>query len=282
MFEESLTLARQAEDKRREAAALAQLAWVVMTRGSYEEDHTERAVQLAEKAVELARELDDKLIMSGALNVLADVASQRGDDAEATRMYEESLALRRQLGDKRLVANSVLTLGRAELTRGNYERATALLNEGFAHAKELRDTWSMSLALSNLGRVQLHTGDFERAQALFSEGLALARDRGDKRVAAECLQGIAAALGAQGQPSTGARLFGAAEALLETIGATPSPAEEAINERFVPPVRDAQGEDAFSADWAAGRATSQEDAIALALAARSGASAPSGALAPSA
>jgi tetratricopeptide (TPR) repeat protein len=141
----------------------------------------------------------------------------------------------------------------------------------------------MSLALTNLGRVQLHAGDYERARGLFRDALALGRDRGDKRVAAECIQGIAAALGAQGDASKAARLFGAAEALLETIGATPSPPEEAITERFVPPVREALGEDAFTSEWAGGRATSHEDAIELAMQAASGAaSAATGALAPSA
>jgi tetratricopeptide (TPR) repeat protein len=276
-FEESLTLARQAGDARAEAAALAQLAWVVMTRGAYEEDHTERAVQLATKALELARGLDDRLTASGALNTLADIAAQRGDDAGATRLYEESLALRRGLGDKRLVANSVLTLGRAELLRGNMERATTLLNEGYALARDVRDTWSMSVALVNLGRVQLHSGDADRAQGFFRDGLALARDRGDKRVAAECLQGLAAVLGVKGQEPSSARLFGAAEALLEAIGATPSPAEETIRTTFVPSVQAAIGEEAFAAAQSAGRLLAPEEAIALALEA----TAASGALAPS-
>src|SRR6185312_17264946 len=102
------------------------------------------------------------------------------------------------LGDRRLIANSVLTLGRAELTRGDYERATPLFQEGLRLAQELHDTWSMSLALTYLGRVTLQSGgDPSEAAKLFSESLALAKDRGDKRVVAECLQGLAAVIGTQ-------------------------------------------------------------------------------------
>ena len=271
-FEESLQLARQAEDVHEEAQALQQIGWIVMTRGSYEASHDERARQLAGRALELAREIGDKLVQSGALNILAELAGGEGDEETERKLYEESLALRRELGDRRLIANSVLTLGRAELTRGEYERATPLLEEGLRLAQELQDTWSMSLALIYLGRVALQRGgDSSEATKLFSEALALAKDRGDKRVAAECLQGLAAVIGTQGESVEAARLFGAGDALLEAIGATPSSSEVAISERFVPPVKEALGDERFGEEWAAGHSTPPDLAIELALTAASSA-----------
>ena len=109
-FERSLVLAREAGAVRLEAQALQQIGWLVMTAGNYATAHVERARELAGKALELAQSIGDKLIQSGALNILAEVAAEEGDDAAANEMYEQSLALRRELGDKRLVANSVLTL----------------------------------------------------------------------------------------------------------------------------------------------------------------------------
>jgi tetratricopeptide (TPR) repeat protein len=267
-FEESLQLARRAEDVRLEAQALQQIGWIVMTRGAYEDSHERRARELATKALELARQIGDKVVQSGALNILAEVAGSEGDEATERQLYEESLALRRELGDRRLIANSVLTLGRAELTRGEYERATPLLQEGFTLAKELHDTWSMSLALIYLGRVALQSGgDAGEAAWLFAEALALAKERGDKRVAAECLQGLAAVLGLDGDSGQAARLFGAGEGILEAIGATPSNSEVAISERYVPPVKEALGEERFAAEWAAGHSTPPDEAIDVALAA---------------
>jgi non-specific serine/threonine protein kinase len=273
-FEESLVLARQAGDVRQEAAALQQIGWIVMTRGRYEPSHGIRARQLAGKALDLAREIGDKLIQSGALNILAEVAAEEGDEATATELYGQSLTLRREIGDRRLIANSVLTLGRNEVLRGNYERATQLLNEGLTLAQELRDTWSMSLALVGLARVALLSGgDVAEAERLFGEGLALAKERGDKRVAAECLQGLGAVLGTQGDAARAARLFGAAEALLESLSATPSANEVAIAQQFVPPVQAALGEEQLDVEWKAGRAMSPDEAIALALAVASDATA---------
>src|SRR5262249_57633968 len=128
----------------------------------------------------------------------------------------------REVGDKRLIANSVLTLGRAELTRGDYEKATAHLQEGFALSREIGDTWSMSLALTNLGRVALREGgDTAEAGKLFADALKLAKERGDKRVAAECLQGLAVVAG-RGNEAKAARPFGACDAPLESVNAAPT------------------------------------------------------------
>ena len=265
-FDHSLELAQEVGDRSAEAAALAQLAWLAMSAGQYDE-----ASELAGKSTELATETGDKLTASGALSTLAEIAAANEDYDEAIRLFERGLALRRGLGDKRLIANSLLRLGRAELTRGDDERATALLEEGLAVARQVRDTWSISVAVANLGRVQLRTnGDPTRARALLVEGLKLARDRNDKRVTAECIQGLAAVNAIEGRAREAARLFAAAELLLETTGAALSPAEEAIRDQFLTPLQTGLGEPAFATEWEAGRSLSPEEVVALALEARPG------------
>jgi predicted ATPase/predicted Ser/Thr protein kinase len=273
-FEESLRLARESQDVRLEAQSLQQIGWIVMTRGTYEASHHERAQQLANKALELAEQIGEKMVLSGALNILAEVAAEAGDERCERKLYEQSLTLRRELGDRRLIANSVLSLGSVELTRGEYALATPLLEEGLALAKELNDTWCMSLALMYLGRVALEsTGDAAEATKLFGEALALAKERGDKRVAAECLYGLAAAVGVRGECAEAARLFGAGEALRDSIGATPSSSEVSITGRFVPPVRESLGDERFEQEWAAGRSMPADEAVDLALATAARASA---------
>ncbi len=265
-FEESLRLAELGADTRLQAQAYQQMGWIANA-GAQSEEERERAKEHAAKALELAREIGDKLVQSGALNILAEIAAAEGDHAAANELYEESLALRRGLGDKRLIANSVLTLGRAELTRGKDDRATALLQEGLALARELRDTWSLSVAEINLGRVSMRNGDLAEAGRLFGDALAIAKERGDKRAAAECLQGLGAFAAAQSDDAAlAARLFGAAEALLEAIDATASPLEAEIAERAVPVLTAALGEERLAAETASGRAWSPDEAIDAALA----------------
>jgi non-specific serine/threonine protein kinase len=265
-FEESLQLAEQAGETRLQAQAYQQIGWI-MNAGAQSDEERGRAKEHAGKALELSREIGDKLVQSGALNILAEIATAEGDHAEANELYEESLALRRGLGDKRLIANSVLTLGRAELARGEDDRATLLLQEGLALARELRDTWSLSVAEINLGRVSLRNGDVAEAGTLFGGALAIAKDRGDKRATAECLQGLGAFAAALGEDAAlAARLLGAAEALLEAIDATPSPLEVEIAERAVPVLMAALGEERLAAETAAGGAWAPDEAVNAALA----------------
>jgi predicted ATPase/RsiW-degrading membrane proteinase PrsW (M82 family) len=172
-FERALALARDLDDERLEGAALAQLAWLAMTT-----ERAEKARRDAETALGLARQEDDKVAASGALNVLAELASRDGD-GQAKELYEQGLALRRELGDERLIANSLLLLGRVD---GDEERFV----EALELARELEDSWTTSVALLRLGEVR---GD----RALIEEALVIARERGDAALVAQCEGALAAA-----------------------------------------------------------------------------------------
>jgi non-specific serine/threonine protein kinase len=260
-FQKSLELARTAADPAAEAAALAQLAWVAMARTS---DGEGEARTLAEQAVALGREVDDKRTTSGALNTLAELALQRGEHDGALELFEESLALRRGLGDRRLVANSLVTLGRARLADEQTADATRLLDEALALARDLRDTWSESVALGGLGKVRLLEGSPADAAELFRAALRLAVARRDRRAAADALLGVAAAVAAD-DGETAARLYGASQALLESINSVPSPAERVIERRLVPALTESLGAGELSFKLAHGRGLGLEDAVALAL-----------------
>jgi non-specific serine/threonine protein kinase len=260
-FARSLELARSANEPGAEAAALAQLAWIAMTRST---DGGAPARALADESLQLARTLDDKRTASGALNTLAELALKRGDDDEALALYEEGLALRRGLGDKRLVANSLLNLGRARLSRDELGAATALFEEGRTLAREIGDTWSMTLALAGLGRVRLLLGEPEEAAQLFRDALRYAAARGDKRAAADCLQGLGGALGEQGDHALAAQLLGAADAALAGIGASPSAFERVLSDRLRPRLAAELGAD-FEFKLARGRGLTLDEALTLAL-----------------
>ena len=66
----------------------------------------------------------------------------------------------------------------------------------------------------------------------------------------------------QGEPTWAARLWGAAEALRETMGTPISPVYRADYERSVAAARAQLGEQAFAAAWAEGRTMTPEQALA--------------------
>src|SRR5205823_7593169 len=112
----------------------------------------------------------------------------------------------------------------------------------------------------------LNQREYGRAVQHYRESLLLLGELGDKASIAECLEGLAAAVGAWkgGQPDRAARLFGAADALREAVGAPLSPASRPEYERNLDAARSFINEAAFTEGLAQGRAMSLEEALALA------------------
>ena len=100
---------------------------------------------------------------------------------------------------------------------------------------------------------------------LYEESLALRRELADKRGIAESLEELAGVAGAQGQAERAARLYGAAEALREAIGAPIVPVDRARYERAVAAARTQLDAAAWTRLRAEGRAMPLEEAIAYAL-----------------
>ena len=105
-------------------------------------------------------------------------------------------------------------------------------------------------------------GDSPRAQALYEQSVGVARKAGDQRMITSGLEGLAAAVAAQGNHVWAAHLWGAAEALRETIGTPLPPVDRASYHRAVEALRTQLGEQAFATAWAEGRTMSPEQALA--------------------
>jgi hypothetical protein len=123
----------------------------------------------------------------------------------------------------------------------------------------------MAWSIHSLGEVVCRQGDYGTARDLFVDSLVIRRELGDERGAAECLEGLAIVIGAQGEPERASWLFGAIQALRERIGATLPPADRVKHKGQVESVRSRLGETAFAAALAAGRAITLDQAITEAL-----------------
>ena len=221
-----------------EAQALQQIGWLVMTRGKLR-GRARRAGARARRQGARARAVDRRQAraVGRAQHPRRARRPRRATRRPRTSSTSRASALRRELGDKRLIANSVLTLGRAELTRGDYERATPLLQEGLALAQRAAATRGACRSRSPTSAASRCSdgGDTAEAAKLFADG---ARAREGARRQARRGRVPAGARGRDrrrsGDGAQAARLFGAGDALLEAIGATPTTIEVAISERFVP------------------------------------------------
>ncbi|NTU83121.1 MAG: helix-turn-helix transcriptional regulator [Chloroflexales bacterium] len=252
-------------------SALRSIGWLAKLRGE-----RAQALTALHRCVALCRAIGDKQGMSDALDTLGDQAVVDGDAIAATWFYEESLALRRGLGRPELVALSLNGLGHAAVVRGYYEQAAERFLESLAALSDRDDRRSTAMALHGLGLARLRQGSLDEAAPPLSQAMSLFHTLDNTLDVALCLELIGELLvlrvltcGAEDAGALGeaARLWGAAEALLEPSGISLSPPDLARRDALVSATRLRVGPEPFLARWAEGRALTQAQAVAAGLAA---------------
>ncbi|HET9221890.1 MAG TPA: tetratricopeptide repeat protein, partial [Roseiflexaceae bacterium] len=260
LAEESLTLSRELGDHYGMAGGLHVMGWAAWMQGNYA-----LAATLMEESLVINRALDDKGGIGWLLNFLGAVAVDQGSYGQATARLEESRLLFRQLGEKHGLATSTMNLGQVALAQGDYELAGALAAEGLSIYQDVGNTWGIAWVRYLQGSTALKQDDDARASVFLAESLALLWELEYKNDVPRCLEGLGGVAVVQGQLERAATLFGAAEALRESINVLMPPSERADYDRAVAAARAQLGEDAFAAAWEAGRALPLEQAIEVAL-----------------
>src|SRR5690606_8463942 len=123
------------------------------------------------------------------------------------------------------------------------------------------DAWGMAVALTILGRADQADGNLDDAIRHIAEALRLLVGARVERALPTCLDDLAGALFARGEPAIAARLAGASEALRaggRHVSAQASPAT-----KMLAPLRNGP----HASEWMAGFTRGRDQAIADALAA---------------
>ena len=219
----------------------------------------ERAREAMQASVELWREVGDTGRLATALNGLAAVAENQGDFVFATATYEESLAGYREAEDDHGVATVLCGLGTVASSQGDPGKAEHMLTESLRLFIEAGDGWSIAVVEADLAWVVLEAGRPDEAAALVRDATRRFREWGEQSYLAACLE-LHAAITAPARPQDAARLFGAAHALREAVGASLAERERLQLERHLAPARQ-QLADAFADGFEAGAAAPLEDVL---------------------
>jgi DNA-binding CsgD family transcriptional regulator len=127
--------------------------------------------------------------------------------------------------------------------------------------REVGEKACIALLSCRLGSIVQLQADHARAAVLYDESLLLYKELGSRLGIAQALEGMATVRGACGQPEPATRLWAAAEALREEIGATTPDPEHARHEPAIATARKALGERAFANAWAEGRRLTLEQVL---------------------
>ena len=192
---------------------------------------------------------------------------ETGDLNAAFADQKEALTLSRATGDNYRLAATLANLGIDELAAGELAAARAHLQEASVLADKFGyQNLSAGLRL-NLGFVDLLDGDPRSARRHFLDSLDTARLTGVKPYVHGALLGVALAACGDGDPTVAATLHGVADEHYEQAGRAFEALETRLRDRDHAQLRATLGDAAFEAAYARGRTLSQDDAIALAIAA---------------
>jgi tetratricopeptide (TPR) repeat protein len=215
------------------------------------------------EALQISREVGDRLAVAFNCAGLGRTANAVGEHEEARKLLEESLAIGRELGSQWLVAFALWLLGRAAYGQQRHELASSHFEESLGAARTLGSRRLIAASLVNLGYIALDQGDPAAARSLGREGLEAAASQSPAIVIG--LELMACIAVAEGEPVAAARLLGAVEAAGEQPERDRTPREREIRDRALAAARAAAGDEAFAVAWAEGRAMALEVAIENAL-----------------
>ena len=291
------------------AGTLNQIGLIALERGELEEGE-----RICREALEMRRDVGDEAAVAASLNSLGGVLQFSGNRAEARELFEESLAIRRRLGDEAGASVVLGNLGLAARDAGELEEALRMLDESIATRERLGDrqrlavvrhnhalvlfdageldaareelAWSaetaralgdrleLANALSDLGHVNAAAGDLNAALAGQAEALTIAARIGARSIVAQSIDGVAECLALRGDPLAAARLWAAAETIRRTSRAALLAADRRRIDAAIAIARATAAGDGWWSAWAEGEALSFDDAVAEALLATGGETAP--------
>jgi predicted ATPase/DNA-binding CsgD family transcriptional regulator len=261
-----LEAALAGEDGGPDAARARALTWAGAMRWiTREHDDYERLTDLGEEGLALYRRLGNDAEVALALQTLAYAESQRNRLERASTLAEEAIRLQRASSNTGGLARSLPVLGFVALARNEHGRAVALHEENLALAREAEDSFAIVVSLIQGSLAYSGLGELRRARTLCKEGLGLSWQLKMMPLLAGHLHVSAVLAGLRGRADVAARLWGAAEALRESLGISLAPIETSYYTPLIDEARSRLDEASWEAAWAEGRAMPPGKAVEYAL-----------------
>lgn len=168
-LEQGVALAQAAGDRHLETRLQIALGHVFMLQGLW--DPAEVRYQAALRLLDPEKPSTGLVI---ATESLGDVASGRGDTSRAAQLYERAVALARRLDNPNLLAEALTSLAGVHIDWADYARAHALLEQALAarsaHPDQIASVYNdLGLVAQLQGEADLAAGHYRRAHAMAEE-----------------------------------------------------------------------------------------------------------------
>ncbi len=256
LFDRALALYREIDDLSKACETLQAQGDLALKQGD-----VPTALDRFTQSLDVAQQAGDNYLAARAYMKMASGAQEDEDYDTAQHYWEGALETAREAGHEVSIALALTGLGEVARYKRDLERAQCYYQQSLELGQRIDSEWCIAMSLHNLGYIACYRVDHERAIGLFSKSLSLHEKRQTKKGIAECLAGLAYTATSQRQVERSARLCGAAEALLGSIGTRLDPLERAEYEQTLGILRSKLTDERFEALVAEGGAMSLEQAI---------------------
>lgn len=215
-----------------------------------------------EESLALARSLNNRARILGALQPLGMTCLGSGDSHGARSYLEEAVAIAEQGANLRSTALAVGALAQFYRSQGKLDTAESLCDRMLAIAREAGAQDVIAIALLNRAMVSISLTRADGVAQMLLEALEIGTRTGSKPTEQSVLEVASGLASSLGQPVAAARFFGAAEAQAQITGLRRDPTDEAFLSTLMGRVRAALSEASFAEAEASGRRQTYEEAIA--------------------
>jgi tetratricopeptide (TPR) repeat protein len=185
----ALRIARQLQDRQREAEALVSLGGALRHARRFDD-----AIAACQEAAAIRRETGDQRGEGIALNNLAAAQAVSGRFEEAISTHQQAAAIFREAGDRHRQGIALNNLGGALLGAKRFEEAITAYKDAAALFRKSGDRHGEGGALSNLGNALQQAGQSEEAITTHQRAVAIFREAGDRHAEGIALHNLGAAL----------------------------------------------------------------------------------------
>ncbi|MEJ6479948.1 tetratricopeptide repeat protein [Nostoc punctiforme UO1] len=139
-----------------------------------------KALEYYQQALMIVKELEDKPGIGSTLNNIGGIYQSLGQNAKALEYYQQALAIARELDYKPGVSSTLKSIGLVYQSLGEYPKALEYYQQALVIVTELDDKTGQSNTLYNIGEIYFTQGKYPKALEYYQQVLEILKELDDK------------------------------------------------------------------------------------------------------
>ena len=212
VLERQLAIASERDDARGMCEALETMGMVYWGQGDWD-----RSADCCLRAIRIAGALAYQSLITRASITLGNVRSSQHWFGEAVHWYLHAGLLARQIDDRRILSWAVSNIAQVLTKRGDHVRAIAGYQRSLRNAWEIRDRWTACLNIAGLSAVNERLGKVDLAESLYRKAIDIGVRLGIPSYLSGMLVGLARLLLERGRAAEARDFYGEALSRIASV-----------------------------------------------------------------